>query len=282
MADMIKEDADRLRMIEINEKQRAFYESEHSKRGNVATRIWSNARNSMMKVRRELQITPLLYDLHLKWLGDVKGKRVLDLGCYSGNSLSLHLATESAFYIGIDLSEPAIEKLRQKIRERNLPHADARPLDFLAPDFPYEPFDIIYAYSVMHHFQHFDAFLKVLRERLVPGGRVVTMDPMQTAWSMWLARKLYRPFQSDANWEWPFSKKSFQMIEKYFHIEAIQGVMGYSKFAVPIALVPGATEIAKRLGKHWHQKDLELSRQQGRGLWRCMQVAMFLRRRDDI
>ena len=34
----------------------------------------------------------------------------------------------------------------------------------------------MYAHSVMHHFKYFEVFLKLLRQRLKPGGRVAVSD----------------------------------------------------------------------------------------------------------
>jgi SAM-dependent methyltransferase len=270
----------RQEMLSVNQAQRTFYETDASQRGNRVTKLWRQSRNAMFQIRKELGITDLIHQRHLEWLGDLQGKRVLDLGCASGNTLSLDIAERSGYYVGIDLSEPSIETLRQKLRAKNLPHADAQAMDFLTPDFPYEPFDLIYAYAVMHHFRHFDAFLEVLHRRLVPGGRVITFDPMQTCWEVRAARAVYRPFQSDADWEWPFTRQSIRQIEQYFDIEAIQGVMGHAKWSLPLALLPGGHGLAMQVGSRLHERDRQSAVKQGSGLWRCMQVALHLRRRD--
>jgi len=48
--------------------------------------------------------------------------------------------------------------------------------------------------------------------------------------------------------------------------------MGYAKWALPFALFSG--DIAVRLAKRLHQKDMRSARTLGKGLWRCMQVTM--------
>lgn len=283
MSEFSGNDQERLNMITINEQQRLYYEDSGEEiDDNLISRVWDHARGSMMKVRRELEITSHLVELHKQWLGDLNGKRVLDLGCASGNLLSLYLASNAGSYLGIDLSESATARLRRTLAKHELTNATVESLDFLSSDFPYEKFDIIYAYSVMHHFKHFEAFLKVLNERLVPNGRVITMDPTQTSLSMRILRKLYRPFQINAGWEWPLSRKSFLEVEQFFHIEAIQGFMGYAKIAIPLSVLPYASSLATRLGKRLHMRDLHEANCKGRGLWRCMQVAMHLRKRDMV
>jgi len=292
-------DRDRGQMLRINEQQRVFYETKALSEARalretrepdrqaspgfspgLATRLWRRARRRIQVFRERTEITEQVQGLQLQWMGDLTGKRVLDLGCYDGPTINVDLAARCAFYLGMDLSTSAIERLRQKLLERGLTHAEAVTLDFLAPDFPYDAFDVVYAHGVMHHFEHFETFLAILHQRLAPGGRVISFDPLETAWSIWLARKLYRPFQTDAAWEWPFTQRTFAAIEKYFRIEAIQGVLGCAKWAIPLSLVPFAQGWAVDVAKRLNRLDLQWAHRPGPGLWRCMQVAMHLVRRD--
>ena len=264
-------------MLSINAAQRRFYERQPTRRGNWMTRVWRAARQEMWRQRETIGATHCVQQLHRQWLGDLKGKRVLDLGCYSGNDLSLEIAAQCGSYLGLDLSQPAVEQLDQELRGLGLSHAQARCGDFLASEFDNECFDVVYACSVMHHFKHLEVFLSLLRNRLSPGGRVVSVDAMDTSWPIWLARRVYRPFQSDADWEYPFQRKSLRLIDEYFHIESIQGILGAAKWGLPFLILPGGSRLAQRL----HEHDVRHANRQGRALWRCMQVAMVLRRRRE-
>ncbi len=98
----------------VNERQKEFYTNFKK---NNATRIWYSIRNTLLRdMRKVIGIEAQIYKLHRKWFGDLSSKKVLDLGCNAGNSLSYYLAENSQDYIGIDLSEKAIEKLSQKIK----------------------------------------------------------------------------------------------------------------------------------------------------------------------
>ena len=125
-----------------------------------------------------------------------------------------------------------------------------------------------------------DSFLQVLNSRLNPGGVVISFDPLQTAWSVWLARTLYRPFQQDAAWEWPFKRKNFKLIEDHFQIEELQGVLGHAKWSFALSMIPFLGRLAVRWGRKLHERDLKKASRTGRGLWRCMQVALKLRKTD--
>ncbi len=264
-------------MAGLNEAQAKFYETGKDEPGNLATRVWRNTARNLWDYRMALGIDDQIYALHWDWMGDLAGKRVLDLGCHAGNALSLDIAERSGFYLGVDLSRPAIAKLKGKLEKRRIPHADAIAMDFLSPDFPETDFDVCYAFSVAHHFKHFDAFLRLLKSRLVPGGKVITYDPLQTSVPVRLARMAYRPFQTDRDWEWPFDRDTFDMIQRHFEITGLQGVLGQAKQAMPLSLVsPGR---AATLGRRWHARDMQRANRIGRPLWGCMHVAMCWVRR---
>ena len=263
-------------MLYINKRQTVYYESPSDTRGNVPTRIWGRVRDRIEMVRRGLGVDRDVYALHWRWMGDLSGKRVLDLGCNEGNVLSIPIAEKSESYLGIDLSRPAIEKLRNKLREKGLLHADAQAVDFLSDEFTGE-FDVVYAHGVAHHFKHFEVFLKALERRLAPNGIAITLDPLQTSLPVKVARALYRPFQADSEWEWPFTKRTFELIQEYFEIEAVQGIMGHAKWS--LLLAPFSREYATRVGSRLHSRDLAEAHRLGRGLWRCMVATMCWRKR---
>ena len=74
--------------------------------------------------------------------------------------------------------------------------------------------------------------LKELYRALKSGGIVVSFDPLMTEPLNRLARMLYRPLQTDHEWEWPFTFSSFRYLQRYFEIANIQGFMGMSKLGL--------------------------------------------------
>ena len=69
-------------------------------------------------------------------------------------------------------------------------------------------------------------------------------------------RMLYRPFQSDKDWEWPFNRKSVRDLEKYFTIES---GFGWGRFSMPLSLihsVPGIGSIMSPLYKRLLKREL--------------------------
>ena len=135
--------------VAINKKQAEFY---NTKKKNWVTQIWSSFRNGTLnRIKKGVGIQDQAYLKHKEWFGDLSSKRVLDLGCFSGNYWSMYLAEHSKVYIGIDLSDVAIEKLSQRLID--FPNASALAIDFLSSEFKEKDFDLIYAYGVLHHFE---------------------------------------------------------------------------------------------------------------------------------
>jgi len=264
--------------LDTNKRQIEFYQTDPSKRKtNFATELWKSARRPFYYLVGNAGIWNDINGKQLDWMGNLGGKRVLDLGCYSGNALSLTVAESSKEYLGIDLSAPAVGELQEAIDKRGIENAKAIQADFLSPDFVETDFNVCYAQGVLHHFKHFEAMLEVLADKLLSNGIVVTCDPLQTALSGRIVRTLYRPFQLNKDWEWPFTRNSFEVIEKFFIIEEVQGFMGYSKRAFPMAFVN--KEWAVSYAKKMHQKDLEKANRVSNDLWGCMQVIMKLRKK---
>ena len=261
--------------LEKNKAQKAFY---NTKKKNIPTRIWSFIREKGLKdIRKELGVLEQSYALHKQWLGDLSDKKVLDLGCYAGNALSVYLAENSKQYVGIDLSDSGIAKLNKKIA--HIPSANAVALDFFSEDFSETNFDVIYAYGVLHHFKNVDNLVARLNEKLAPKGIIIGYDPLKTSFPVWVVRSMYRPFQSDAAWEFPFGRKTLKKLEQAFTIKEARGVLGTSKWYFLFQLLPLSKEKKKAWGKRAHQKDWERSATSRKHLLTCMQLNLLLQKK---
>jgi 2-polyprenyl-3-methyl-5-hydroxy-6-metoxy-1,4-benzoquinol methylase len=94
-------------MLRTNLRQKQHYEADdpHFETRSTATSLWARTRLAMQAMRQDAAIGDDVLEMHRRWLGDLSGKKVLDLGCFAGNPLSMHLARTSASYLGLDLSE---------------------------------------------------------------------------------------------------------------------------------------------------------------------------------
>ena len=262
-------------ILEINQRQKDFY---NHKKKNLISRLWSHLREGGLKqLRRDLGILNQCYGLHRLWLGNLGDKKVLDLGCYEGNSLSVYLAENAKNYIGIDLSERGIEVLQRKIN--HITTAKAIAVDFLSDDFTENEFDIIYAYGVLHHFENVPLLAKTLNDKLAREGKIIAYDPMKTSFPIWLARALYRPFQSDASWEFPFGRKTLKIFEENFQVLEARGVLGWSKYYLLLSWWPWQKESLKKLAAKAHNYDWQKSNENKSHLYRCMQLNLLLEKK---
>lgn len=266
-------------ILDINLNQKEFY---NSKKKNFPTKVWSFFRSGLLSsIRKEVGVQEMVYNKHKDWLGDLSSKRVLDLGCYSGNYLSKYIAENAKEYVGIDLSDIAIEKLKNKLI--HLPNAKAVAVDFLSDvDFPDKDFDIIYAYGVLHHFQNVNVLIERLNQKLVEGGLIISYDPLETSLPVKLIRWIYRPFQSDKDWEWPFTRKTFNIFNDSFDIIEKRGVIGNLKWFFLIKLLPISNKKKLNIGKSWHNNDWEKSAHNVNKMFSCMHLTMLMRKKSTF
>ncbi len=103
-------------------------------------------------------------------VGDVRGLRVLDLGCGTGRH-SFWLAASGATVTAIDFSEGMLAEARRK--------PGAQAVTFLAHDlhlplpFPDGQFDLVVSGLVLEHLRKLDGFFAEAHRMLRPGGRAV-------------------------------------------------------------------------------------------------------------
>ena len=178
-------------IIETNIKQAEFY---NTKNKNSVTLLWSTLRNGILNnIRKTVGVKDQAYLLHKEWFGDLSNKKVLDLGCFSGNYWSMFLAENSKEYLAIDLSEVGISKLKKRLV--NIPNANAETIDFLSAEFKENEYDLIYAYGVLHHFENTENLINRLNDKLAVNGQIISYDPLETSLPIKIVRTLYRPFQ---------------------------------------------------------------------------------------
>lgn len=265
-------------MRQINKEQKRYYEEGNatltSSQNTVATNIYRWLRSRALNSLDSVEIDRTVHALHRQWAPEnLETKRVLDLGAGTGTELSTELARDSGEYVAIDLSASSLEILRSRLEEEGADNFFLVQADFLEDNFHGETFDVVYAHSVLHHFKFLDPFLETLRNRMVDGGVVLSRDPTQLWRPYSIFRQLYRPFQADAAWEHPFTRDSFDTISRYFNIDQVQGVLGQSKWAIPVSFF--SKQWARRMAEWGHEQDLRTATSMEK-IGTCLQVAMRL------
>lgn len=239
-------------------------------------RAWAGLRESLARYRAEIGVRDEAVRLQREWLGDLRGKRVLEIGCGAGNILTMEIARAAGEYVGVDLQADRVRKLEAKLAAAGLRQARAQEGDVLAMDGAVGRFDVIYAGSVLHAFGDIDGAAQALGRLLEPGGVLVAWEPMKTGWTVRLVRGLYRPFQRNRRWHHPLTVGDVQRWGSHFRLEGVRGLLGWSKWGYPVYLLPGG----RRLGV-WLGRKLRAWDEKREGLRGCHQVVMRLVKRGE-
>ena len=110
-------------------------------------------------------------------LGELKGKRVLDLGCGAGETTAW-LALQGAHVHGVDISPGMIEVTRALAERQGV--ADRVELHISPGEklpFPDAYFDAVFGHDCLHHMD-FDKSRDEFQRVLKPGGRAVFAEPL--------------------------------------------------------------------------------------------------------
>lgn len=234
-------------MIRINREQARFYDTiqdaelhqEHrgyaeNKASNVLTRLWADMRYRQQEAVRRAGVEQRKETIHHEWVNKKRGGDFLEIGCFSGSVFSFQLIEAAGKYLGVELSSRAVDILRSKIAAKGLTHkADARAMDFLLlPETA--KFDVVYAHGVLHHFQNSQPLFAKIARLLKPDGVLVFTEPSTINPVYRLLRALYRPFQSDRAWEWPFTVSTVKTMESFF--APVQG-FGWGRWSLPVSVL---------------------------------------------
>ncbi len=111
----------------------------------------------------------------LKKLGNLRGKKILELGC-GGGEASVYFAKKGAIVTATDISGGMVKVVKKLATKHKVKVHTAQCRSDKIP-FPNESFDIVYAANLMHHVKHLPT-LKESYRVLKKGGIFVSYDPL--------------------------------------------------------------------------------------------------------
>lgn len=278
-------------MIKLNRKQAEFYDSIHgaqectghggysdNSKANWITRLWANLRYRQQAAVNESGVQNKVRCAHEEWCNKKAGGDFLEIGCFSGSFFTFKLAQISGKYLGVELSSKAVDSLNNQFIKMGLADkAQARAVDFLTLDTG-EKFDLIYAYGVLHHFENPGALFSKIASVAKPGALLVFSEPSEINPLYRIIRSAYRPLQSDAAWEWPFSNQTVQELKKHFQL--LHG-FGWGRWSLPLSVLTGLPilgRVARKMYLYQVQREVESGLNQN--LWCNSYVTAVCRLKD--
>ena len=108
------------------------------------------------------------------------GKKILDVGCGTGNDLT-RFARGGANIVGIDLAEHSIELAKSNFTLRNLT-GEFRVMDGEALEFEDNSFDMVYCHTVLHFTPEPQKMIDEIARVLKPGGEAILMTVNRRSW----------------------------------------------------------------------------------------------------
>lgn len=113
----------------------------------------------------------------LQKMGNIRGKRLLDLGCGAGEN-SVYFAMQGARCVAADYS-PGMVEVALQLAARHGVEVEGCTANAMALDFPDNTFDIVYASNLLHHIPDPKIALKEMHRVLKPGGKACFWDPLK-------------------------------------------------------------------------------------------------------
>lgn len=279
-------------MVSVNVEQARYYDDiqrvESERRGvgyaetqsaNLFTRAWAALRYRQQAAVRASGVEQRVRDAVTRWVESRRGGDILELGCFSGSPHTWIMVGAAGRYLGIDLSPLAVDALKRELAARGLAaKADAVAADFLEFDAGRQ-FDVIYSHGVLHHFENPAILFERLAVLVKPGGILVFVEPSAVNPVYRCLRALYRPFQSDRAWEWPFSAVTVAELERRFRV--VEG-FGWGRFSLPLSVLTGLPVVGRwLLPRYLGVVRSEADAAWHRRVWHNSYVAAVCERRGD-
>lgn len=115
----------------------------------------------------------------LDYLGDIKGKMIMDIGAGSGY-FSVKLAEQGAQVIAADISEEFQSILQKRIEENKVQNIALRKIPYDSPSLTKNEVDIVLIVNTYHHIEKRSEYFTKVKAGTKPSGELVLIDFFKT------------------------------------------------------------------------------------------------------
>ena len=195
------------------EREKAFFDAAANTQGLFDIDVVERRYQAAME--RPLYPLEVAYSL----MGNIRGKRVLDVGCGDGEN-SLLFARWGADVTGVDISPGAIRVCQQ----RAIQHGLTARTTFIETPFELLPakgeqFDIIWSAAFLHHvLDRLEDVVKIFASLLAPKGCVMFLEPVRLSQTIKRIRACVPPFAVGTPDERPLERIDLARITPTFAI----------------------------------------------------------------
>lgn len=185
--------------------------------------------------------------LILELVGDVAGRRVLDVGCGDG-TFALELAKRGAIVTGIDASAAMIDAARARAKQHNADITFQVAVAEHLP-FPAEQFDVVTAITILCFVDDAPPVFREIARALRPGGRLVIGELGK--WSTWAAARRVRAWLGSRLWgrgRFRTANELRGLAEQAgLEVETVRGAIYYPRFGLAARLMSPCDTMLGRL-----------------------------------
>jgi cyclopropane fatty-acyl-phospholipid synthase-like methyltransferase len=111
----------------------------------------------------------------LAYLGELKGKRIMDIGAGSGY-FSVKLAAQGAQVIAADVNEEFLAYISERISKEDLDHITTRKIPYDSPGLDKGEVDMVLIVNTYHHIEDRAAYFAKVKNGTTADGELVVID----------------------------------------------------------------------------------------------------------
>lgn len=115
----------------------------------------------------------------LKYLGNLKGKQIMDIGAGSGY-FSVRLAEKGAKVIAADVSDDFQSSLKKRIDENKITNIELRKIPYDSPKLSENEVDMVLIVNTYHHIENRSEYFSKVKKGTKAIGELVIIDFFKT------------------------------------------------------------------------------------------------------